>query len=138
MNDGSGTWSWTQTAGCGIAVDMDAPATTVASGKQGAAELGAWSHAIVRQGGSGCPQCFELALALNIARSDVGHWRALHREAVERESKLKQQVKQLEAALSRSRACRSISSMSHIVGYVLGSGAHHSFHCASSPASSAA
>ena len=65
----------------------------------GAANLGAWSHAIVRQGGSGCPQCVELAVAVNSARSDVGYWRALHREALERESKLKQQLEQLEGKL---------------------------------------
>jgi len=71
----------------------------MASVVQGAADLGARSHAIVRRGNVGCRQCSELALALNIARSDVGHWRALHRAAVERESKLKQQVEQLEAKL---------------------------------------
>ena len=78
---------------------MDAPATTEASGRQDAADLGAWSHAVVRQGGGGCRQCVELALALNIARSDVGHWRALHRDVLERESKLKRKVEGLQAKL---------------------------------------
>jgi transposase len=78
---------------------VDASATAEVSSRQGAADPGAWSHAVVRQGGGECRQCVELAVALNIARSDVGHWRALHRDALKREAKLKREVEGLQAKL---------------------------------------